>query len=237
MRVVDPHVEIPSPGLIAPAHLRKQPHIYGDGELHELLAATSRLRPVHGLRPITLRAYLGLLACTGLRPPEPLRLSRDDVDLAGGTLTVRETKFRKSRLVPLHQSAACALRAYARARDRHEPRPRSPAFFLLDGGHDLTPRKARTAFRRLRRELGWAASPNRAAPRLYDLRHTFVCRRVLGRYVEGRDVHAAVASLATYLGHVKVTDTYWYLSAIPELMAQAAVRFERFSGQAEGDGR
>ena len=237
LRTRDPRVEIPSPQLIGPPHPRRQPHIYTDDELHALLAATSRLHPVGGLRPLTLRTYLSLLACTGMRPPEPLRLSRDDVDLAEGTLTVRQTKFGKSRLVPLHDSATCALRAYGKARDRHQRRPRSPTFFLLDGGVALTLRKAHTAFQRLRRELGWAALPGRPAPRLYDLRHTFVCRRMLRWYAEGRDVHQAIAALVTYLGHVNVTHTYWYLTGIPELMAQAATRFERWGDQPEGGRR
>ena len=174
-------------------------------------------------------------SCTGMRPPEPLRLCRDDVDLRADTITIRETKFAKSRIVVLHPSTTDALRAYARLRDRRVRKPKCSAFFLLDDGTPLTHRKALRAFRTLRRQMGWESQPVPRPPRLYDLRHSFVCRRLLAWYREGIDVHVSIAALSTYLGHVKVTDTYWYVTGIPELMAVVGKRFERFAKPRNGD--
>ena len=167
-----------------------------------------------------------------MRPQEPLRLSRADVDFPSHTLTVRQTKFSKSRIVVLHPTATKALQEYARARDSSVKYPRSPAFFLSDNGSAFTYKKALWAFRYLRRRLGWVRQPGRQFPRLYDMRHTFVCRRLLAWHRERVDVHVALPALSTYLGHVKVTDIYWYVTGIPELMNTVSTRFERFlSGQ------
>jgi len=224
----DPRTEIPPRNLLGPAHRRKQPHIYTESEVRLLLAAASRLTPVNGLRPITVRTLLGLLACTGLRPAEAIKLTRSDVDLEAGVLTIRETKFCKSRLVPLHSSATRALLRYTMVRDDKVPAPTAPSFFVVDGGFPFTKSKLRTAFIRIRRELGWATTPRPKRPRLYDLRHAFACRRLLRWCAAGVDVHCALPALSTYLGHVKISDTYWYLTGIPELMAVTAGRFERF---------
>ncbi len=224
----DPGTEIPPRNLLGPAHRRKQPHIYTPKEVQALLAAATRLKPPSSLRAATVQAVLGLLACTGLRPAEALKLARTDVDVETGVLTIRETKFCKSRFVPLHSSATRALRRYARIRDGKVPDPIAPHFFIVDGGAPFTKSKLRTAFIRIRRDLGWWAAPRRQRPRLYDLRHSFACLRLLRWCAEGVDVHCALPTLSTYLGHVKVSDTYWYLTGIPELMAITAGRFERF---------
>jgi integrase/recombinase XerD len=221
--------------LFGPAHPRKQPHVYTETEIRALLAAASRLSPLDGLRPLTIRTVLGLLACTGLRPAEAVKLTRFDVDLETGVLTIRETKFAKSRLVPLHWSATRALRRYVRIRDRKLRVPIAPSFFVIDGGVPFTKSKLRTAFIRIRRGLGWATTPPQRRPRLYDLRHAFACRRLLRWCAAGVDVHRALPALSTYLGHVKVSDTYWYLTGIPELMAITAERFERFARHEGGD--
>ena len=135
----------------------------------------------------------------------------------------------------LHPTAAEALQEYAQVRDRCVPHPQSAAFFLCDDGSAFTHRKASWAFSCLRNQLGWVGQPGRRPPRLYDLKHTFVCRRLLAWHQDGIDVHVALPSLSTYLGHVKVTDTYWYVTGIPELMNTVSVRFERFvCGTEEG---
>jgi integrase len=224
----DPDTEIPPRNLLGPTHRRKQPHIYTRQEVQALLAAATRLKPPSGLRAATVQTVLGLLACTGVRPAEALKLARTDVDLEAGVLTIQETKFCKSRLVPLHSSATHALRRYASIRDGKVPHPFSPHFFIVDGGAPFTKSKLRTAFIRIRRDLGWWMTPRQKGPRLYDLRHSFASRRLLRWYEEGVDVHCALPTLSTYLGHVKVSDTYWYLTGIPELMAITAGRFERF---------
>jgi len=154
------------------------------------------------------------------------------VDLQGNVLTVRQTKFSKSRIVVVDPTAANALRAYASFRDRRVSSPQSTAFFLSDDGSALTYKKALWAFQSLRRKLGWVKKQGCQLPRLYDLRHSFVCRRLLVWHRDGIDVQVVLPSLSTYLGHVKVTDTYWYVTAIPDLMNTVSERFERFVGGA-----
>jgi integrase len=234
LRTLEPLTEIPPDRILGPAQYRYIPHIYTDGEIDALLEAASGLRPRAGLRARSVGTYLRLLSCTGMRPAEPLRLTCADVDFPSHALTVRQTKFSKSRIVVLHPTATKALEEYARARDSFVKYPRSPAFFLSDDGSAFTHKKAIGAFRYLRRRLGWVPRPGCRLPRLYDLRHTFVCRRLLVWHRDGADVHVVMPALSTYLGHVKVTDTYWYVTAIPELMNTVSKRLERFlSGNKE----
>lgn len=228
----EPETEVPLPGLLGPAHRRVTPYIYAKQEIDDLLAAAAHLAPTDGLRPITMRCFLGLLAATGMRVSEALHLSRADVDFQRAVLTVRETKFRKSRYVPLHPTAVEALNEYTHLRDRHFPLVQCTAFFLDDGGRELQYRQALHAFQVLRKQLGWKSREGRY-PRLYDLRHTFACRRLLACYKDGSDVGATLPLLSTYLGHGKVTDTYWYLTGIPALMAIAGERFERLAQSRE----
>jgi integrase/recombinase XerD len=230
----EPDTEVPASGLLGPTHRQRKPHIFTDEEVARILCATAELRPASGFRPRTFRVLFGLLACTGLRPGEAVRLTRRDVDLKTGCLTVQETKFHKSRLVPLHRTATRALRSYARARDRQVPHPGSDAFFLLDAGLPVTLAKTHRAFKQVRKLLGWAIHEGRAAPRLYDFRHRFACHRILRWHTARLDVNQRLASLSTYMGHVKVTDTYWYMSAVPELLAVCAARFERFAASPDG---
>lgn len=237
LQAIERDAEIPPGRLLGPAHERRQPYVLNGAQVGQLLHAVEHLRPKAGIRRTTLRTLFGLLACTGLRPGEAVRLTCKDVDLATGILLVRETKFHKSRLVPIHRTTTRALRRYAALRDQLIPRPWSDAFFILDGGLPVTTRKAQWAFKRTRWRLGWCPPPGKRAPRLYDLRHGFACGRLLRWHAEKRDVNALLPALSTYLGHVKVTDTYWYLTAVPELMSACAARFEEFAGRPEGGGR
>jgi len=228
LRTVEPFTEVLPNRLLGPAQYRYIPHVYTAAEIQALLDAATDLRPRAGLRAQSVLTYLGLLACTGMRPREPLRLTRADVDLQAKVLTVRQTKFSKSRIVIIDGTAASALQEYASFRDRRVSSPQSAAFFLSDDGSALTYRKALWAFQHLRRKLGWVEKQGYQVPRLYDLRHSFVCRRLLAWHRDGVDVQVALPSLSTYLGHVKVTDTYWYVTAIPDLMNIVSERFERF---------
>lgn len=230
----DPATEVPARGLLGPARQRPRHHIYTDAEVAALVASARRLAPANGLRPSTYTTFFGLLAASGLRVTEALRLTRTDVDFAGGVLTIRATKFRKSRLVPLHTTTTAALQAYAEHRDRAVPRPMAPTFFVSVRGTPLAYSTVRTVFRRLSHALGWATHSPR--PRIHDLRHTFACRRLQQWYEDGVDVAPRVAALATYLGHAKVTDTYWYLTGTPELLALAAARFETFADMTNAGG-
>ena len=228
----DPQTEVPPAGLLGPTFRRGRPHIYSSAEITALLAAARTLRP--GLRPHTYVALFGLLIATGLRVGEALALCHADVDLEQGLLTIRKAKAGQSRLVPLHPSTTEALRRYVTVRDGVHVRRRTEAFFVTVRGTALTYQWVTKTFRTLRRQLGWATTPRAGAPRVHDLRHTFAVRALLHWYETGADIDAHIATLATYLGHVNVTDTYWYLTAVPELMAIGASRFETF---AESGGR
>jgi integrase/recombinase XerD len=223
----EPQTEIPPPRWLGTLHHRPVPHIYSDQEIKQMLTAAQTLSPAGGLRPLTVRCLIGLQAATGLRVGEALHLSDEDVDLKQGQLTVRATKFRKSRLVPLHPSAGVALAEYRAVRQEHVPQAHDTAFFLLDNGRAVRGQCARWAFARISARLGWDQRAPGTRPRLYDLRHTFACCRLLGWYAAGIEVQWALPHLATYLGHGKVSDTYWYLTATPQLLGVAGERFEQ----------
>lgn len=228
--VFDPATEVPPAGLLGPiSRHRKQPHIYSDAEITALLREAALLLPRNGLRPRTYVAFFSLMLSTGLRLSEACRLVDHDVDLAEGVLTVRESKFRKSRLVPLHPTATRALRLYAAQRDTCCGAPQRERFFRTDRAPTLTRKTVHSTFSNLRQRLGWSAQGRTRCPRIQDMRHTFAVRRLLGWYEDGADVNRKILALATYLGHAKPSDTYWYLSAVPELMAITSQRFERFA--------
>ncbi len=234
LAVFDGRTQIPPKGILGPAHRRISPHIYTEQELAALIDACAELEPNDGLRPHTYATLFGLLACSGLRISEALRLEDVDADLMHGVLTIRETKFHKSRLVPLHPSATDRLATYRRVRQRYCPEPLCPSFFVSDRGAALPYSTVRNAFRSILRRLGWEAGDGRRRPRMYDLRHTFASRRLATWQQQEADVTAMLPALSTYMGHVKVSDTYWYLSAIPELFAGAASAFEQFLNPESG---
>ena len=225
-RLFEPETEIPPADLLGPHFRRGTPHIYSDTEIAALLGAAGALGPAGGLRAHTYVTLLGLLVTSGLRISEALHLGRDDVDLQSGVLTVVRTKFRKSRLVPLHPSTTQALVRYAEHRDRCHPQAAARTWFLNERGAPLGVGSVAHAFDILRRQLGWTTNRERRRPRLHDLRHTMAVRTLLRWYQEGADVDRKILALATYLGHVEVADTYWYLTAVPELMALTAARFQ-----------
>jgi integrase len=227
---VEPGTYVPDADTFGPTRRRLAPHLYTDQEIVDLLAAAGRLSPKGTLRPATYRTLFGLIAATGLRLSEALRLTCSDVDLDVGMLTVRQTKFAKSRLVPLHPTTARALNQYLSLRQHHVPVVKDGPF-LAHSAKGTAPHKRTVhwVFDRLRKELGWAARGGHAAPRIHDLRHTFICRRVRMWHEHGADIDNAMLALSTYVGHAKVSDTYWYLTAAPDLMSVAGRRFERFA--------
>jgi integrase len=222
MQFADRPEIIPS-RYFGPAHRRLAPHIYTDREIVDLLDAARRLAPSTGLRPLTYYTLFGLLAATGLRLSEALYLNAHDVERT--LLTVRQTKLRKSRLVPLHATTAAALDRYADTRQRRFGHLAVERFFVSDRGTPLAARTVEWTFAGLRAQLGWVARGGHAFPRLHDMRHTYICRRLLRSYEAGRSIDHVVDILSTYVGHAKVSDTYWYVSATPELMTIAAKRF------------
>ena len=241
LRQFEPQTEMPDASIYGPEPGRVAPHIYREDELVELLAAARRLGPRGSLRPATFETLFGLMASTGVRISEALHLRDADVDLRRGVLIVRQTKFAKSRQVPLHPSTREMLARYRRQRLRQVPTPADSPFFVGSRGRrrglPLSARQVHRVFNGLRDGLGWVNRGAHAAPRLHDLRHTFAVRRLIRWHRAGTDVDQMMLALSTYLGHTKIAHTYWYLSAVPELMTLASGKFERFfeSGGADDE--
>jgi integrase len=226
----DPATEIPPCGLVRGRARRARPYLYSDEEARRLLEAARGLPSRDPLRPWTYYCLFGLLAVTGLRGGEALNLQCQDVDWAEGLLTIRNTKFGKSRLVPLHASSLEALAAYAKRRDRFfagRSTPRVPHFFVTKVGTPLQAAYVYRVFWALSRQIGLRAPAAHHGPRLHDFRHRLAVETLRGWYQAGEDVERRWPALATYLGHAHVTDTYWYLSCSPQLLAAAATRLEQ----------
>jgi integrase len=225
-RTTDPRTEIPPDGLLPERYHRHPPYLYSDEEIERLLAAAAELPCANGLKACSYATLFGLLAVTGLRVSEALMLDRTDVDLAQATLTIRRTKFGKSRLVPIHRSTREALERYGEQRTRVFPQPATPAFFLSERGGRITEWSARYTFAKLSQRIGLraAASGHGRGPRIHDMRHRFAARTLIHWYRTGVDVERELPRLATYLGHVHVNETYWYLEAVPELLQLASQR-------------
>ncbi len=225
----DPRTEVPPLDLLPQGRWRATPYLYSEAEIRQLLRAAAALRPpLHGS---TYSTFIGLLASTGMRRGEAIALDREDIDWAQGLLLVRNSKFGKSRELPLHPTTLDALRTYARVRDRRCPRPATKSFFVSLAGTRLFRHRVHVIFHRLTRALGIVPRAPRCRPRIHDLRHTFAIRTMLDWYRRGVDVEAKLPLLSTYLGHFDPGSTYWYLSASPELLSLAARRLQRTWGK------
>lgn len=221
---IHPGTEVPPLGLMPHRQRWRHPFIYSSADITAVMDQARR-SITSPLRAATYDTLIGLLAASGLRIGEAIKLDRSDVDWTQGTLLIRESKFGKSRLVPLQASSIQALRDYATVRDELQPRPNQPSFFVSRTRNRLSYAVVSATFRQLvdAAEVGTGAP---SPPRLHDLRHTFAVRTLLGWYRTGEDVQAKIPSLSTYLGHREPSSTYWYLSAAPELLALAAARQE-----------
>jgi len=233
LRQFDPLTEVPDESVFGAVPGRVAPHIYREEEIVDLLAAAYELQPHGGLRPATFGTLFGLIASAGLRVSEALDLLDADVDLKFAMLTIRQTKFAKSRQLPLHPSTVVALERYQRLRTMHVRTTLEMPFFVGTRGRlldqPLGDRQVHRVFNELRDRLGWVNRGAHDGPRIHDLRHSFAVRRVMLWHAQGTDVDQAMLSLSTYLGHAKVSNTYWYLTGVPELMALAGGKFERFA--------
>jgi integrase len=227
---VDRRTEIPPQGLLPYRYRRKTPYIYDDDEISQLLKAASHLQSTIALRASTYTTLFGLIASTGMRISEPISLDCNDVDLTQAILTVRWSRFGKTRLIPIHSSTVDKLEEYSRLRSRIFINPKSPSFFISERGTRLTHWSVRYTFVKLSREIGLRAPHDSHGPRLHDMRHTFAVKTLLRWYQTGVDVERHMPELATYLGHVHVNDTYWYISAVPELLSLATKRFDDIEG-------
>lgn len=229
MSVIEPRHQVPPHRLLHVRHRRSKPHIYSDDEITQLMAEAAQLRSSKGMKALTLQTLIGLLASAGLRPGEAAALEIGDVDLQAQVLLIRESKFGKSRQVPIHSSTAAALKRYARQRDQIFLHPASSSFFVSDHGTALD----LGTVRRWLCKISWACGLRKKpqgkrcgrGPRLQDLRHTFATRRLVEWYQAGCNVALQMPKLSTYLGHSSVGCTYWYIEAVPELL-QLATEFQ-----------
>lgn len=219
----DPATEIPAWGLLPHRPHRPRPYLYTEAEIRHLLQAA---RQMAGLPGLMYHCLFGLLPVTGLRISEALNLRPEDVDLDQGVLVIVGTKFGKSRWVPIHASTQKVLADYVQQRNRVFRR-KLPYFFVSRRGNRLDGGQVRRTFYRLSRQVGLRGQHASHGPRLHDFRHRFALRSLLGWYRSGREVESRLPILSTFLGHVHVADTYWYLTACPELMGWAVKRLEK----------
>ena len=228
---IDSRTEIPPPGVLPyGSNRRRKPHIYTADEIRRLLAATMTTKSTRRIRTKTYATVFGLLAVTGMRLSECVNLNDADVDLAEGVLMIRGSKWRKSRLVPIHATTVRKLASYRRRRNQLHPKRPTPSFFILNDGDRPTVLSTEKEFLRVARRIGLRGPPGTKGPYLHDLRHTFAVGTLLGWYRAGVDVECRMPELSTYLGHSHMAYTYWYLSAEPELLQLAATRLENLKG-------
>jgi integrase/recombinase XerD len=222
----DPRTEVPPAGILPGRRHRRVPYIYSSAEIASLMAQ-ARLTIRSEFRASTIETLFGLLAATGMRVGEAIRLDNADLDWTEGLAVVRSTKFGKSREVPLQASTVGALAAYARLRDRLQPSRKATSFFVSIIGTRLLYADILITFRQLTDAAGIGAQSS-VCTHIHDLRHSFAVHTLVDWYRNGEDVQARLPALATYLGHVEPRSTYWYLSGAPELLGLAVGRFETF---------
>jgi integrase len=229
LAIYDPRTEALDPRALPRSRAIPPPRILTDDELRSLMSACCRVSPDYPERATVLTALVGLLASTGLRSGEALRLDRADVDLIGGVLHIRKTKFRKHRLVPIHPTTLTELRNYDRHRSAVFPVPKDSAFFLSSRGNRLSPPGLYAAFDAAC-ELAGLSGDKSLRP--HDLRHRFAVTRLAVWHQEKADVQALLPLLATYLGHSRYTDTAYYITGTAELLGMAADRAASGGGAA-----
>jgi integrase/recombinase XerD len=230
----EPRTQIPPAGYFGPTYGRRAVHIYSPEEFAALCAALVQWAGPGSFLGSTLCTLLGLLYSTGLRIGEALALSDPDINWTEGVLTIHQAKNGRSRLVPVQPSTVQALQRYRRLRAKALGAVSPPRLFVIRAGKPLGYFAVSTPFRKVCRDLGWTQPP---IPRLHDLRHTFAVRTLLGWYRSGEPVAPKLWILSTYLGHRHLAHTYWYLTAVPELMELCQERFALAQSWASGGGQ
>jgi integrase len=228
LQTIDPATEVPPAGVFAVRYERPTPYLWSEADIRRLLGAAQTLTPP--LKAASYEALFGLLAVSGMRVGEAVALGRDDVDPDTGVITIREqiAKLEKARLVPVHPTTVDALDRYASERDQLCPTPRSTRYFISSAGTGLTPSEVAKTLRRLTTTLGLRTET--VHPVAHQLRHTFAVRTLIDWQRSGVPIDERIVLLSTYLGHVSPAETYWYMTATPELMGHAADRLERHLG-------
>lgn len=226
----DADIQVPPTGLLPMRTARATPYLYSEDQIRELMNAAAHLVPA--VKSATFQTLIGLLAVTGMRAGEAIRANLTDLDLDVGTLTVRGTKFGKSRLLPLHTSVVDELRVYLTLR-ASVALPGTTALLVSVAGTGLTYSNAQTVFKKLTVQAGITPRSTAWQPRMHDLRHSFAVNTLLDAYRTGGDVGERIPLLSTYLGHTEPANTYWYLHAAPELLALAAERLNTYNTEDE----
>lgn len=222
---IDSRTEIPPTGTMRRPAIALRPYIYTREEIVQLMSAARNLFSWRKLRCHTYYHLIGLLATTGMRSGEAVRLANSDVNLAEGLITIRESKFGKSRVVPLHPTTVKALAAYKDRRDLFLKKAEAFTFFISERRGQI--RNPQKSFRAIRRAAGLEETRGGIRPRMHDLRHAFAVQTLLEWYRKGADVERHLPILSTFLGHSHVENTYWYLSSTPELLGAACERLEK----------
>lgn len=225
---VDCRTEVPPKNLLPNSYSRRHPYIYSDTEIIKLLTCKESDYPSDRLDQYTYFVLFGLLAVTGMRFSEALTLDRKAVDIAGRIITIHQSKFRKSRYIPIHKSTEAVLKDYNNYRDHCFPSSTSSRFFIDSNGSDLPERRVRYVFDKRLKKIGIEKPWKHCKPRILDLRHTFAIKTLLKWYHQGVvTIDCYIPLLSTYLGHVKPTNTYWYLTATPQLLKLVLSRCEK----------
>jgi len=222
LQTIEPATQVPPAGVFPSRRHRPAPYLWSQSDIRHLLDAARTLRPP--LRAATHEALFGLLAVSGMRIGEAIGLNRDDVDVQAGVLTIRQAKYDRIRLVPMHATTTAALHTYATERDRLCPAPHSVAFFLSSTGTRLDRSAVAKTLRRITAAIG--VRTDTVHPTAHQLRHSFAVQTLIEWQRSGASIDERIAALSAYLGHVSPADTYWYLSAAPELMALAADKLD-----------
>lgn len=227
---LDPATEIPAETIGSRRYRPKEPNVFSQNEILALIAAADILSPQ--FKALTWRTLIGLLAATGMRPGEACHLTLSDIDLTNGVIEVLQTKFGKSRLVFIHPTTATMMGRYLKARQEWvgTAARACPTVFVNSRRGPLNPDALGVTFKRIVTAAGLNAEPGRRPARLHDLRHTFAVTTMIDWYRDGGDVQVRLPLLTTWLGHVDPASTYWYLHAVPELLAHAANRLEAQTG-------
>lgn len=225
-QTIDPRTEVPSKYLLSSTYRRRDPYIYHDNEIAKLLDSCKILKKPHSLREKTYYTLFGLYAVTGMRTNEALKLHHDDVDLKKGIITIQESKFRKSRKIPLHSTTTKMLKKYARGRKRYFKNPTSQYFFVDNYGEGLKKRAVTDVFKKVCIAAGLRKKGEFNGPRIMDLRHTFAVKTLINNFKKNTDIDFVIPILSRYLGHMHPKNTYWYLTATPELLNLIILRLE-----------
>lgn len=231
---IDPHTELWPENLWPIRYKRKNPYIYNRAEIHKILKGCEELEPEGSLHPLTFSTLFGLIATCGLRLSEAVELQKQDVDLKNGVITIRRTKFNKTRILPIHPTTVKVLANYVVTRNRFfenylSKHVRSEHFFISNNETPIANGVAEWTFNKIALQCG-IRKESRKGPRIHDLRHTFVVNSLEDCFRQGKDVETLLPVLSTYMGHAQPGSTYWYMTITPELMSLASERLDQYMG-------